>query len=253
MSNESVRKVLKKAAFKAYRVHLVQELNEDDFDWRLEFCEVIVDRIDRKQILLNDILFSDEVTFVLNGSVNRHNCRYWDNSNPHWKEESHTQHPQKLNVWAGIIGNQIVGPFFINGNLNGDSYLAMLQNEIIPDYKLLLVDNFIEFISNKMARHHTLLSLLENTWIQYSLTGGLEAVEWPARSHDLSLLDFFLWGYLKDKVYRTKPQDLAHLRNLIVQEAQDIPRDYLQNTVDGFYNRLGHCQTMGGEHFEHIL
>ncbi|KAG8329660.1 hypothetical protein J6590_081613 [Homalodisca vitripennis] len=60
-------------------------------------------------------------------------------------------------------------------------------------------------------------------------------------------------GYLKDTVYRTKPRDLAHLRNPIVQEAQDIPRDYLQNAVDGFYNHLGHCQTMGGEHFEHLL
>ncbi|KAG8261314.1 hypothetical protein J6590_076240 [Homalodisca vitripennis] len=40
MSRESVRRVLKKAAFMAYRVHLIQELNEVDFDRRLE-CEVM--------------------------------------------------------------------------------------------------------------------------------------------------------------------------------------------------------------------
>ena len=28
-------------------------------------------------------------------------------------------------------------------------------------------------------------------------------VEWPARSPDLTPCDFFMWGYLKDKVYST--------------------------------------------------
>jgi hypothetical protein len=27
---------------------------------------------------------------------------------------------------------------------------------------------------------------------------------WPPRSPDITLLDFFLWGYVKDKVYATK-------------------------------------------------
>jgi len=30
-------------------------------------------------------------------------------------------------------------------------------------------------------------------------------IEWPARSPDLTPLDYFLWDYLKDRVYRTKP------------------------------------------------
>ncbi|KAG8242013.1 hypothetical protein J6590_074652 [Homalodisca vitripennis] len=102
------------------------------------------------------------------------------------------------------------------------------------------IDEFLIIMNHTSILTTVALSL----WI-----GRHGAVEWSARSP----LDFFLWGYLKDKVYRTKPRDLAHLRNLIVQEAQDIPRDYLQNAVDGFYNRLGHCQTMGGEHFEHLL
>ncbi|EFN89314.1 hypothetical protein EAI_05291, partial [Harpegnathos saltator] len=35
--------------------------------------------------------------------------------------------------------------------------------------------------------------------------GRRGAIEWSARSPDLSPLDFFLWGYLKNKVYATKP------------------------------------------------
>src|SRR5437588_198499 len=81
---------------------------------------------------IEDVLFSDESTFTLNGHVNRQNCRYRSNENPHWMREEHTQYPEKVNVWAGIVGNHIVGPFFIDGNLNGDKYLELLQNNVVP-------------------------------------------------------------------------------------------------------------------------
>ncbi|EFN82469.1 hypothetical protein EAI_04729, partial [Harpegnathos saltator] len=33
-------------------------------------------------------------------------------------------------------------------------------------------------------------------------------IEWPPRSPHLSHNDYFLWGHLKDRVYKTKPQNL---------------------------------------------
>lgn len=59
------------------------ELNEDDYDCWLEFCESFMGRIDNGTISLNNIIFSDEATFMLNGNVNRHNCRLWSDVNPH--------------------------------------------------------------------------------------------------------------------------------------------------------------------------
>ncbi|KAJ8946386.1 hypothetical protein NQ318_011792 [Aromia moschata] len=32
---------------------------------------------------------------------------------------------KKINVWAGILGNTIIGPLFINENLNGEIYAEM--------------------------------------------------------------------------------------------------------------------------------
>ncbi|KAF2367907.1 hypothetical protein FHG87_001352, partial [Trinorchestia longiramus] len=43
-------------------------------------------------------------------------------------------------------------------------------------------------------------------------------VEWPPRSPDLTPCDFFLWGYLKNKVYFSPPQDLEELQNRIRSE-----------------------------------
>ena len=49
-----------------------------------------------------------------------------------------------------------------------------------------------------------------NKWI-----GRRGSVEFPARSPDLTPMDFFLWGYLKDKVYAAKPATIEDLKNEI--------------------------------------
>ena len=41
-------------------------------------------------------------------------------------------------------------------------------------------------------------------------------VEWPPRSPDLNLLDFFLWGHLKSKVFTSPPADINELQRRIM-------------------------------------
>jgi len=40
------------------------------------------------------------------------------------------------------------------------------------------------------------------------IIGAGHDAEWPTRSPDLTPCDFFLWGHLKNKVYKTSPSDL---------------------------------------------
>lgn len=40
-------------------------------------------------------------------------------------------------------------------------------------------------------------------------------VNWPPRSPDLSVLDFFLWGYLRDKIYVRQYHNMGELRNAV--------------------------------------
>ena len=44
------------------------------------------------------------------------------------------------------------------------------------------------------------------------------AVEWPSSSPDLTPGDFFLWGYLKSKLYTSPPKDIDDLRARILWE-----------------------------------
>lgn len=45
--------------------------------------------------------------------------------NPHWMMEANT-HPQKINVWAGIVGNRIIEPNRFDRKLGGEQYLNFL-------------------------------------------------------------------------------------------------------------------------------
>ena len=45
---------------------------------------------------------------------------------------------------------------------------------------------------------------------------GVGNVKWPPRSCDLTPLEFFLWGYLKKKVYSNGPQTIHQLKENII-------------------------------------
>ncbi|XP_018358516.1 PREDICTED: uncharacterized protein LOC108758200 [Trachymyrmex cornetzi] len=90
ISATSVRRILRRHHYHPYKMHLVQQLSEDDYDRRVEFCDKMMIKFDDNNQFFNWICFSDEATFELSGSVNRQNMRYWADENPHWMRESHT-------------------------------------------------------------------------------------------------------------------------------------------------------------------
>lgn len=262
ISQRSVLRVLKKEKYHPYKVHLVQELTEDDPDRRIEFCEIMQNVCNHNPRFLRNILFSDEATFCLNGSVNRQNCRYWSRENPHWMMEKHTQYPQKVNVWAGIIGNRIIGPFFFDENLTGALYLAFLRNTLMPlilelfpsDHNPDVVHDSVWFQQDGAPPHFArdvrqfLDTVFPERWI-----GRRGPIEWPPRSPDLTPLDFFLWGYVKSKVYLHKPANTEELKNRIREEILQITPEVISNVLESYVNRLAFCQEVGGCHFEHLL
>jgi hypothetical protein len=79
-------------------MHLLNKLNEDDPDRRMQFCAIMTEMTNNNPNCLNHILFADEATFCVNGFVS---CRYWSSENPHWIIEHYTQLPQ--NLMSGLV------------------------------------------------------------------------------------------------------------------------------------------------------
>ncbi len=73
-------------------------------------------------------------------------------------------------------------------------------------------------------------------------------IDWPARSCDLTPPDFFLWAYLKDKVYATKPRSIQDLKDRIRNEMEAIPVDLCQKVCHSVKDRLRQCiEKEGGQ------
>lgn len=256
VDRKSVTKILKTHGYHPYKIRLVQELSEDDYDRRVEFCDEMMRRCDEDNQFFNWICFSDEATFELSGSVNRQNLRNWADVNPHWMRDSHTQHPQKLNVWAGIIGQNIVGPYFIAGNINAENYVHLLRTEVVPRIQEItgLAFEQVWFQQDGAPAHFAVITrdylneIFHNKWI-----GRRGSIEWPPRSPDLTPLDYFYWGYLKSKVFETKPADIDELRARIIDISNLITLEILRNVQESIYIRMAHCQGVNGHQFEHLI
>ena len=111
----------------AYRPRLVQKLNDDDPDRRIEFCETMLIMIEKNNSILDKIIWTDEAIFKLNGHVNRHNSLYLTSENPQIDIERDFS-VAGVYVWIGLSSYAIIGPFFFNSTVAGESYAEMLQD-----------------------------------------------------------------------------------------------------------------------------
>lgn len=104
-----------------------------------------------------------------------------------------------------------------------------------PAHNALVV---IDFLNEKF----------HNQWI-----GNRGPVHWPARSPDLTPLDFFLWGFIKNRVYQSQNNTIEELRDNVADAFQNISPVHLQNTLSAIEKRCQRCLEMEGQQFEHLL
>lgn len=256
ISQRSVLRILHRHRFHPFHLSLHQALSDVDFERRQEFCRFALHRLQDDPTFFQRVLFTDEATFTNHGNVNLHNMHYWSIENPHWLRQVQHQQPWSVNVWCGIVGNVIVGPYFIPGILNGNNYAQFLRN-VLPtllEEVPLTTRQCMWFQHDGCPAHSSRVAteLLNETfpdcWI-----GRRAEVKWPARSPDLTPLDFFLWGAIKHKVYAQIPTTPDDMKQRIIESCAEISRDSLAAVHKSFERRLQMCIAAEGKHFEHML
>jgi len=181
---------------------------------------------------------------------------YWAVDNPHWLREVERQRPWAINVWWGIVGKKLIGPYFIDNTLNGEKY----RNFLVEQLPLLLEELPLSermtlwYQHDGCPAHHSLIAReildrkFNGRWIG---RGG--PVNWPARSPDLTAPDFFLWGYLKEIVYRDVPTTRDDMINRIRNACGQIDEDLLLRVCRSFLGQIQRCIEAEGHHFEYLL
>ena len=186
-------------------MQLLQALKPEDKPRRKEFAVTMLHRLDSNPGFLKRVCFSDESTFHVSGLINRHNLRIWGSQNRHETYELERDYP-KLIVWCGIMHDKIISPFFFaEKSITVQNYLDLLTEYVSPQLKqyqpLVIFQQDGAPLHCGLAVRQFLNDTFPERWI-----GCDGPIPWPPRFPDVTPLDFFLWGYVKDIVYRTKNQ-----------------------------------------------
>ncbi|GFU53000.1 uncharacterized protein TNCV_1142891 [Trichonephila clavipes] len=160
---------------------------------------------------------------VLPGRGWKPNYRIWGTSPPN---NLHQQplHPNYVTAWCRFTAEFILGPFFFQTLTPQDEATPHIGRQV----KALLIDKFSD--NRVISRHFPDV--------------------YPSRSPDLSSWDFWLWGFLRDRVYRGGIRTLPDLKASIIRHVAEIPPELLCATIEKAIIHFQHVIDASGAHID---
>lgn len=244
---------MKKYKYYPYKVLPVQKLSEENKAARLRFCLEMIDRLEQDPQFFNKIIWTDESSFSTSGVFNRRNVHYWSTENPKTFREIKHSGRQSVHVWAGILNNRVIGPIFFDGIMNGNRYFELI-NGVVPD---LRNQNNDVIWQQDGAPPHNVVAVTQylNEHFEFWI-GKFGHSRWPPNSPDLTVLDTFLWGFLKDKLKDEKNLTVNRIREKITLEI-DILNGRNQGIILAAIEKqkriYRQCIQENGGHVEHLF
>ncbi|KFM71424.1 hypothetical protein X975_15209, partial [Stegodyphus mimosarum] len=195
------------------------------------------------------VIFSDEASFHLSGIVNRHNVRVWRSGNPHEYHEAQRDSP-KVNVWCGLMYDRVIGPFFFTEKtVSSVVYLDILENFVFPQLEELQPHVVLQQDGTPPHWGTIVRSSLNDHFTGRGIGRG-GPIPWPPRSPDITPLDFSLWGFVKDNVYRRRVAIIDDLKARITTAIASVDADMLAGTWREIEYRLYILRATKGAHVE---
>lgn len=261
ISHTAVHKILKRDQQHPFSVVKVHALKQDDFLRRIDYANWALRKIADDPHFITKIIWTDESLFTRNAMWNRRVVHHWapKNQNPHVGRELAHQTRWSLNVWAGIKGNDVIGPVFINGSNNGRKYLEVLNQSVSRYVDNLPLAQFREtWYQHDGAPPHVAVQVRQrlNQIFGRQWIGRFADNPWPPRSPDLTPLDYFFWGWVKQLVFKKESRTEEEMKLRIGQAFNKIKRRARQNpnlmrsVHENNHRRLVQITANGGRHIE---
>jgi hypothetical protein len=162
-------------------------------------------------------------------------------------------------VWCEIFSGSIIGPYFFEDKegrtvtVNAEQYTAMLETFLRNELNLRQL-NSLWFQQDGATAHSARISMaVLREMFPGRLISRFGDVNWPTRSPDLSAPDYFLWGYVKSKVYKTHSANIDDLKQRIRECLQGIPNAMLQHVMASMPSRLQECVEQQDGHLQGVV
>ncbi|UYV68504.1 hypothetical protein LAZ67_5004531, partial [Cordylochernes scorpioides] len=169
---------------------------------------------------LSNVLWTDEAHLSLNGEVNTQNICIWASETLGFLQKCH----------------------FISPELQFG--FCILQDRQALSEIIFMQDGGLPHISRSAEQ------LLKDTFGEDRVISRHFIYQWPPKSTDLTPCDFWLWGYIKSRVYRCRPTTLTMLKASIRWHVLSISTDMLFNAVQSVIYHLKAVFVNEGRHIE---
>ncbi len=217
----------------------------------LRFYSAATTKCLRTLFFTSHSFFSDECVFHVSGIANSQNTHIWGTENLR-EVQQHEMHGEKLTVWCAIHSQGVQDPYYFdNETARKQDYCELIDSyvraeaENFPDNALFQQDGALPHTSH--AARSLLADIFDQNWI-----GKYGPTNWPARSPDLTPIDFYLWGYVVDHVFKTPVQNITQLKRRITRAVRSVTQEMITKVWENMENRLDAILRETGCHIEHI-
>lgn len=131
-----------------------------------------------------------------------------------------------------------------------------MEEQILPAVRAIIpreqVLNDVWFQQDGCPAHNTrdVQNLLTEVF-NNKVIANRGRVNWPARSPDITPLDFYLWGYVKNEVYEFEPPaTIEQLEDRVRDVLNNINRNTLRKVTRTVFKKCEKCINKNGRHFE---
>jgi hypothetical protein len=177
------------------------------------------------------ILWSDESPFqyIMKG---RERC--W--RLPHERYLSHcitatVKHEKKINVWGCFSVNGVGNLYLIDGILDAEKYVTILENEMLPSKTKLFGRRKFIFQQDNDPKHTA------NVTKDWLVMKKVKRLDWPPQSPDLNPIEN-LWSILDRSVKNRRPNSNEELFDILHKAWNSIEVELLETLALSMPRRL---------------
>ena len=229
VSSRTIQRVLHEEGYSGHAAKKKPFISEQNKKKRFGWCNVRKNWIDQWK----NIIWSDESRFELfnNDSRNWVWCKKDERYNIECLKPT-VKNSIGIMVWGCFCNNKIGPLVLIEGTLNSDKYIELLEKNLLPYLENLNIENPI-FQDDNATCH---ASNKTKKWKEDNL---YEILPWPAQSPDLNPIEN-LWDELEKRIRKHKPipKNKNEFFNALYEEWKKIEEDKLVKLINSMRYRV---------------
>ncbi|CAF4601995.1 unnamed protein product [Rotaria sp. Silwood2] len=238
ISSQTVRRRLHEAGLYGRTARKKPYVNKVNRAKRLAYVKMCRDK---DMDFWKHVLWSDESKFNLFGS---------DGKVMVWRSPKEEYDPRctvptvkhgggSVTVWGAFAWNGVGNLFFINGNMTGEVYKNILEQNLIQSATKLNLGREMVFQHDNDPKH---TSRIVKNWLDKN---GIKRLVWPPFSPDMNPIEH-LWDELERRMKKHQPKNENQLRDILQVEWLEIGQDVTNKLVESVPSRLHECLRMKG-------